>query len=309
MEERSEIIEETGPYTRTPTAGFFVIPPGEEVEIIELKNKLLENARREMNQAPVTQVDFEMAKEFQKNRPSLRTLKAHLRYVKCGPVEWQREDTRVSKDIFHATWMFSDKSQTLVVERRYLSTDRYRLIVPFRAILGLRFNVATDTIAAHVKRLPQLQAQVLQKDGAQSTWKTLEDYCSLSSRKTGREILSLTVQFLPDKNRLTEMQEQLERQPNLAKALNVGIKPDLKYDIMNHSCELNDLHRNLPIVIDPTLVRAAQKADIELLDEVKEKGNDVRLLVKMYYGLEDCFNELLRCRVQSAMASESSNSP
>ena len=36
----------------------------------------------------------------------------------------------------------------------------------------------------------------------------------------------------------------------------------------------------MPIIIDPTLVRAAKKADIELLNEGKKKGNDVRFLIK-----------------------------
>lgn len=309
MEARAEIMEDTVPCRKIPTAST-VIPPGEEDEIQELKNKLLTNARLKMDQAPVKEIDFEIAKEFQRNRPSLKSLKAHLRYVKCGSVEWQREDTRVSKEIFHATWMFNEKSQTLVVERRYMyptTVDRYRLLVPFRAILGLRFNISTDTIAAHLKRLSGLQAQVIQKD--QSTWETHEDYSSLSSRKTGREIVSLTLQFLPDKTSLSEMEKQFERQPNLARALNVGIKPDFDYGNAEISCEFNDqeLHKNMPIVLDPTLVRAAQVADIELLNEAKEKGNDVRYLVKMYFGLEESFNELLRSRVRSAMASTSLN--
>ena len=37
----------------------------------------------------------------------------------------------------------------------------------------------------------------------------------------------------------------------------------------------------------PTLVRAAQIADNELLNEVKKKGNDSRLLVNIYFDLED----------------------
>lgn len=311
MDEGSEFVDDNGPCTKTPTADM-AIPPGEESEITELKNKLLANARLKLNKAPVKEVDFEMAKEFQETRPSLKSLKVHLRYVKCGSVEWQREDNRVSKEIFHATWMFSEKSQTLVAERRCPSTvDRYRLFVPFRAILGLRFNTSTDTIAAHVKRLPELQAQVLhkgQKDGHQSTWRTHEDYSSLSSRTMGREILSLTLQFVVDKTSgLSEMKRQFERQPNLAKALNAGIKPDYNYDNVNSSCgSVNDPHRNMPVIIDPTLVRAAQMADYELLNVVKENGNDVHLLVKMYFGLEESYNELLRCRIQSAIGSKSS---
>ena len=303
LEVRSESIEDIGLCARTPAAGIMV-PEGDENEICVLKNQLLESARRKLHQAPVKQIDFETANEYQEKRPSLKSLKAHLQYVKCGSVEWQRQDMRVSKEIFHATWLFSEKSQMLVVERRQHHTaDRYRLLVPFQAIAGLRFNSSTDTIAAHVKRLPELQAQVLPRDGEQGTWTTHEDYTSLSSRASGREMLSLTLQFIAEKTSLSEMQQQFERQPSLAKTLNVGINAEFKYENVNTSRELQDLHRNMPIIMDPTLVRAAQKADIEVLNEAKEKGNDVRFLVKMYCGLEDSFNEQLRIRVQSAKAS------
>ena len=57
------------------------------------------------------------------------------------------------------------------------------------------------------------------------------------------------------------------------------------------------------IVIDPTLVRAAKLADIHLLNEAKKRGNDLKFLVHMYFGLEEGFKKLLRSRVLSANSS------
>ena len=37
-----------------------------------------------------------------------------------------------------------------------------------------------------------------------------------------------------------------------------------------------ELQDRRPIAIDPTLVRAAQLADIHLLNEAKERGNDLK---------------------------------
>ena len=90
----------------------------------------------------MTTIDFESAKKYQESRPSLKSLKTHLQYVKCCSLEWEREDHRVTKEFLHAEWIFAEKSQLLVVERKVHSkADRYRLLFPFRALLGSRFNI------------------------------------------------------------------------------------------------------------------------------------------------------------------------
>lgn len=95
---------------------------------------------------------------------AVEELKNQLQYVKCSSVEWEREDHRVTKEFLHATWIFAEKSQLLVVERKVHSkADRYRLLVPFRAFLGSRFNVSTDTLAIHVQRLPEVQMRITRK--------------------------------------------------------------------------------------------------------------------------------------------------
>lgn len=199
-----------------------------------------------------------------------------------------------------ATWIFAEKSQLLVVERKVHSkADRYRLLVPFRAFLGSRFNVSTDTLAIHVQRLPEVQIQVMAAaDNAQGTWKSTQD---LLLSYVERGILPLTIKFRPEKTNLVEMQEQFRQQPSLSKSLNVGIRPDMQYTLETQVFE--ELQDRRPIVIDPTLVRAAQLADIHLLNEAKERGNDLKFLVQMYFGLEEGFNKLLRSRVLSAKSS------
>ena len=64
-----------------------------------------------------------------------------------------------------------------------------------------------------------------------------------------------------------------------------------------------ELQDRRDIVTDPTLVRAAQLADIHLLNEAKKRGNDLKFLVQIYFGLEEGFNKLLGSRVLSANSS------
>ena len=277
-----------------------IVPPGTNEAVEELKNQLLERARMKSSEASLTTIDFESAKKYQESRLSLKSLKTHLQYVKCCSLEWEREDHRVTKELLHATWIFAEKSQLLVVERKvHSNADRYGLLVPFRAFLGSRFNVSTDTLAIHVQRLPEVQIQVMAAaDNAQGTWKSTQDFL-LSSVERG--ILPLTIKFRPEKTNLVEMQEQFRQQPSLSKSLNVGIRPDMQYTLETQVFE--ELQDRRPIVIDPTLVRAAQLADIHLLNEAKERGNDLKFLVQMYFGLEEGFNKLLRSRVLSAKSS------
>ena len=69
-------------------------------------------------------------------------------YLKCSSsLQWERQDPRVTKEVLHATWMFAERSQVVVIDRKLHSrSDRYRLVIPFRAFLGARFNAATETL-------------------------------------------------------------------------------------------------------------------------------------------------------------------
>ena len=132
-------------------------------------------------------------------------------------------------------------------------------------MIGSRFNVSTDTLAIHVQCLPEVQIQVMAADNAQGTRKSTQDSL-LSSVERG--ILPLTIKFRPEKTNLVEMQEQFRQQPRLSKSPNVGIRPDMQYTLETEVFE--ELRDRRPIVIDPTLVRAAQLADIHLLNECME---------------------------------------
>ena len=64
--------------------------------------------------------------------------------------------------------------------------------------------------------------------------------------------------------------------------------------------DLYALHKYMPIVIDPTLVKAAQLTDLEIVTDAKEQDKPIRYLVQIYFGLEESFNETLCTRIQAA---------
>ena len=220
-----QVCEEMDPCTPSRTEDDLIVPPGTNEEIQALKNKLLENARLRESGAPLTSINFETAKQYQENRPSLRFLKTHLQYVKCSSsLEWERQDPRVTKEVLHATWMFAERSQVVVIDRKLHSrSDRYRLLIPFRAFLGARFNAATETLAVHVEHIPEVQLQMMVAQDSPSTWNTQQD-CSLFDPADERKILSLPLKFQPDKTNLVQIQQQVRQQAILSQAIEVGIK-------------------------------------------------------------------------------------
>ena len=104
-----------------------IVPPGTNEEIQALKSKLLENAQLRES-APLTSINFETAKQA-------------LQYVKCrSSSKWERHNPQVTIEVLHATWMFAERSQVFVTDRKlYSRFDRCRLVILFRAFLGARF--------------------------------------------------------------------------------------------------------------------------------------------------------------------------
>ena len=68
--------------------------------------------------------------------PYQRHLKTHLKFVKCSSsLEWERQDPWVTKEVLQARWMFAERSQVVIIERKLHSRfDRYRLMILFRAL-------------------------------------------------------------------------------------------------------------------------------------------------------------------------------
>ena len=100
----------------------------------------------------------------------------------------------------------------------------------------------------------------------------------------------VNIKFPPVKINLAQIQRKFRQQARLSRAIEVGITPDIKYDHNGQKQELEELHKvRRPIVIDPPLVRTAQIVDIEVLNEARERGNDFKVVVKLYFGLQESF--------------------
>ena len=82
----------------------------------------------------------------------------------------------------------------------------------------------------------------------------------------------------------------------LASALKTSLRDDYPQFIpFSHE----DPHERLPIVKDPTLVRATQLAILEVAKDPRSH-HEVEFVVKMYMGIEKAFRRLLRARLKNS---------
>ena len=92
-------------------------------ELISLfKKQLLKHSEEHFSEAKVTEVTFESAKVYCEQLGKIENFKFHLQSCNIGSgstaIRWKREDTRVSKHVFTATFSFSKATQHIVLENR-----------------------------------------------------------------------------------------------------------------------------------------------------------------------------------------------
>ena len=95
---------------------------------------------------------------------------------------------------------------------------------------------------------------------------------------------------------MSDLEVHLNKDPSLRKALDTGILMDRSY-IQTIESTLDEVPEKR-FLRDPTSVRAAQLADLDLLQKAKKDHiHSSEWLVKQYYGLSLKFNELLNARL------------
>ena len=255
------------------------VPEGGLTEIDKLKNRILQRAEQLYEQVPVTAVNFQTASVYSDSRPKWRSLQFHLRSFSCKSYNWERTDDRVSKNVLHLTFSFS-KSGNITVTK--LDENNIKLSVAFRRIAGAVINHATDTLALHYHG----PAKVKVRDGDE--WRTQLDH------EIGIQPLSL--RLMEGKYDLEVLKDTCMKNKHLKRALQVGIFSPKRYQMPVNNLK-EDPAEQYPILVDPTLVRAVQLADLELLSRAKAENRGIKWVLKQFHGLDKMFQDLLNRRI------------
>ena len=261
------------------------VPDGDAKEVESLKQDLLQSAERRFDEACLNVMNLETAQTYSYNRPCWQTMTYHLQSVSCGTTNWRRQDKRVSKEILKASFSFKTASQTLDVIRKE-GPLQTKLSIPFHHFVALRLNENTDTLAAHVCQPPQ----VVEKRDGESQWQVLE-----GGNHGG--VTSLSLRLVEEKYDLTELRDNFAQNSFLQHAMGTRINLNRSYPDFRLVKKVEDHFTSFPILKDPTLVRAAQMAVLELLEQAKIRQNDLKWLIKQFHGIQITFRQLLQQRL------------
>ena len=202
---------------------------------------------------------------------------------------WKRIDPRVSKEKLDVKFYMNCRNEKMSVQHQQTSNDnksKYRIDVPFNKIMGIKLT-SDGMLTADVFGSPCVEQRL---DGSQ-VWKEITP---TNSSGSSRIVIVFHGHKLPD-----NLLSKLERIPSLCSALRTGLCND--YANFNPA-EGETPHDRLPLVRDPTLVRAAQLAILNLRDHARknsalESRDRIQQTVEVFGGIEHRFREILKIRL------------
>ena len=282
-------------------------------ELISLfKKQLLKHSEEHFSEAKVTEVTFESAKVYCAQLGKIENFKFHLQSCNIGSgstaIRWKREDTRVSKHVFTATFSFSKATQHIVLENRKsikgMDESKYKIVIPFRSFLGLFVNKATKTVAGHLSFGPKHFEQ--DPTAVNKDW-TLVPLALQDEQEAESRAIKVSITAL-DNQLFDQVSSTMKKNEFLRLAMTGGIKMDTMAYVRepHHAsewCSPEMVIRQFPILYDPVICRAAQLAVLDLLEKVKskkdsDKESNMIWLVRMFRGLNDKFVDLITTRQQ-----------
>ena len=223
------------------------------------------------------------------NKP--KPTKVHVDFLSVNnTVTWQRSDSRVSKEQFECKIEFS-KATISVVHQPPDSELKCKLSFAFQSVMGMR--ITSDSIEADIipKPVTEIKSSASQPQGSRANVCAAK-FVPYNEPQIGEATSYNTIIRLNTRSRdaFTKLKDQILLVPCLRRAADSGIQQH--YDSFD-PCEENP-HELYPLVRDPTLVRAAQLAILQLQSE-----SDLHLVIRMYDGIKKRFQQLLQQRLSN----------
>jgi len=257
-------------------------------QLDQMTQNFLKAAKTHFQSSSVVEVTVETAKEFAStaHNGTVNNL-THLNSVTSSfqTLNIKRSDPRVTHELFTLKFNSSKPQQpgTFVIEHQAQKSAvrRRKTVIPFQNVLGLQ--VDEKKIILDTYKIPQTFYRTKDESGQNST--TWAEYCEGSSETSvSGEKIRLEIQFhQPTKLLNTLIQSDLH--------LKMAAKEGIQETYHRRSQEIMEPEAFFPIAKDPTTVRAAQLAVLELLKQ--PEGSDLTWLIKMFGGIYRQFKAIL----------------
>ena len=187
-------------------------------------------------------------------------------------IMWQRADHCVSKENLIAKFYLHSRNEKLSIQHEPIGNDsksKYRIDISFNKIIGMELN-SDGVLTAEAFDSPCIE----KKSKTSRIWEAIT--ASNSSRSSW-----LVIVF--HRHKLAEsLQSSLDKIPSLSSAFSTGLCNDYaNFDPAKGETP----HDRLPLVGDPTLVRAAQIAILKLRVHASNAPENIHSLVQPYSKL------------------------
>ena len=253
------------------------VPEGSHDECTKLTNDLWEYGQS--HSVPAIFINKETATKYQQSlegRTGVITCHLELASLEGSTsAVWKREDCRVSKEKFDVKFYLNYRNEKLSVQHSPPNDkSKYKIDVAFNKVMGM--EIADGVLRADVFGTPSVE----KKSENSHVWQAVSHSNSKSNRYS-----RLTLVFIHHVTPVS-LQQNLHKIPFLESAFQTGICNE--YPGFDPTKGENP-HERLPILRDPTLVRAAQLAILRL----RNHSESIQLIVETFGGIERRFRELL----------------
>ena len=268
------------------------VPEGSSDECEALAQDLWSYGRR--HPVPAIFISKKTAAEYlQSLEGQAGVINCHLESAKITigseSIMWQRTDHRVSKEKLNAKFYLNSRNEKLSVQHEPTGNDsksKYRIDCSFNKIMGMELT-SDGVLTADVFGSPCVE----KRSGSSRVWEAIT---STNSSRSSRLVIVFHHHKFPE-----SLQSSLEKIPSLCSALCTGLCND--YSNFDPT-EGETPHDRLPLVRDPTLVRAAQLAILKLRDHASYETENimqprVQQIVEAFGGIEKRFQNLLKSRL------------
>jgi hypothetical protein len=163
------------------------------------------------------------------------------------------------------------------------SKTKYRIDVPFNKVMGI--EIADGVLTADVFGTPCIE----KRSESSRVWQVTSSNDNSTSSRSSRLSIGFIYHISPE-----NLQQNLEKIPSLKSPFRSGICKDYP----GFDCtEGENPHDRLPLLRDPTLVRAAQLAISQLRDHAQGYDSSTQHIVETFGGIEKRFRDLLKRRL------------
>lgn len=281
------------------------VPVNVEENCNQLMQQILTSSRESFHTQEISYINKSSAIEYsQSMEGETGVISFHVDRCSINEKEiFQRSDHRVSKESLQCKAHLSPRRYEFVIEYQATnSSERRRIRFYFNHVMGM--SISGKTLSADICKLPQFERKVKtrsenhrEKLVFQGKWDA-DTSCFQESPPAAKYRTVICLHEETD-----NLLSKLSRVNLLACALETSLLDDYP-TFVPFAREVP--HERMPILKDPTLVRATQLAILEVAQDRRSR-QDVVFLVKMYKGIEKAFRRLLRIRLDQTNSSEDSH--